>query len=89
MMTPSPYIPSDEAVRIARDHVLWVQQHDRGVGPGMLLAASLIVWPHEREPSWSDVVLVLAAWWDRGRAAQQLYRHDQKIILLSERRAAA
>lgn len=82
-----PYLPSASATEIAREHVLWVQLNDHGTGPGAFLAASLIGWPHEREPSWSDVVLILAAWCDQARAGRP-YRHDRRVILLSERRAA-
>jgi hypothetical protein len=84
----TPYLPSAEAIDVAREHVLWHQIHVRGVGPGQLLTLSLIPWPHEREPSWTDVVLVLAAWVDRGRRGQ-VYRHDCRIIPLPELRIVA
>lgn len=84
-----PFVPCHEAIRVAREHVFWVQIHDREcMGPGMLLAASGLTWPHEREPSWSDAVLVLAAWWDLDRA-DQLYRHDGLVIPMTPRRPPA
>jgi len=83
-----PYLPSDAAIRVARDQVIWSQLFDHALtGPGMLLASCSIPWPHGHEPSWGDVVLILAAWWDENRG-DQAYWHDGRVIPLSARAEA-
>ncbi|SNS40637.1 hypothetical protein SAMN06265365_1698 [Tistlia consotensis] len=82
-----PYLPSDEAVAVARDHILWLQLADREVGAVELLASMAIRWPHAHAPSWTDVLLVMAAWWDDSRAGRP-YVHDRKVVALPDRRAA-